>query len=281
MRRFFRHSDEIHASCGAAATCSGTSTLNFLQANELFEARYTQFDVRFAKTVKVSGTNIQGILDLFNAFNARPVLSVNTRYSERQRGSWLSPTTISWTVDQVQRAGELLMFIADDGFASCRSAEKSYEQGRGLLTEPHFVFSPVCRRRSSTTERLAAAQAKSGRAGATLRSGSDVAQGAAESLGYWEHDRRRTSTAGSRMDCPSELGDARCQRKERGGESASCGVLQGRPQYSNRLRRATCSTHGVGQIGTRVGGLPESNHGITIDARDVWVGGNGAKTAPC
>jgi hypothetical protein len=96
------------ASCGAAATCSGTSTLNFLQANELFEARYTQFDVRFAKTVKVKRTNIQGILDLFNAFNARPVLSVNTRYSGTTGGSWLSPTTTL--------VGRLIKFSAQVNF---------------------------------------------------------------------------------------------------------------------------------------------------------------------
>ena len=32
-------------------------------------------------------------MDLFNAFNARPVLSVNTRYSGATGGSWLSPTS--------------------------------------------------------------------------------------------------------------------------------------------------------------------------------------------
>ena len=80
------------ASCGAAATCNGTATVQFLPSNEQFEARYNQFDVRFAKTVKVSRTRVQGIVDLFNAFNARPVLSVNTRYSGATGGAWLSPT---------------------------------------------------------------------------------------------------------------------------------------------------------------------------------------------
>ena len=96
------------ASCGAAATCSGTSTLNFVPSNQLFEARYTQFDLRFAKTVKVKRTNIQGILDLFNAFNARPVLSVNTRYSGATGGSWLSPTTTL--------VGRLIKFSAQVNF---------------------------------------------------------------------------------------------------------------------------------------------------------------------
>jgi hypothetical protein len=32
-----------------------------------------------------------GIVDLFNAFNARPVLAVNTRYSGANGGGWLTP----------------------------------------------------------------------------------------------------------------------------------------------------------------------------------------------
>jgi len=81
------------SSCGAAATCTGTSTVQFLAANQRFENRYAQIDLRFAKAVKVARTRVQGIVDLFNAFNARPVLSVNSRYSGTTGGSWLSPTT--------------------------------------------------------------------------------------------------------------------------------------------------------------------------------------------
>ena len=43
--------------------------------------------------MKIAKTHVQGIVDLFNAFNARPVLSVNTRYSGVTGGSFLSPTT--------------------------------------------------------------------------------------------------------------------------------------------------------------------------------------------
>ena len=35
----------------------------------LFEDRYTQFDIRFAKGVKVRRGRVQGIVDVFNAFN--------------------------------------------------------------------------------------------------------------------------------------------------------------------------------------------------------------------
>jgi len=36
---------------------------------------------------------VQGIVDLFNAFNSRPVLAVITRYSGATGGSWQSPTS--------------------------------------------------------------------------------------------------------------------------------------------------------------------------------------------
>jgi hypothetical protein len=96
------------ASCGAAATCTGTALVNFLPSNILFEDRYTQFDIRFAKSVKVQRTTVQGIVDLFNAFNARPVLSVNTRYSGTTGGSWTSP--------QSTLVGRLVKFSAQVNF---------------------------------------------------------------------------------------------------------------------------------------------------------------------
>jgi hypothetical protein len=96
------------ASCGAAATCNGTSTVQFLPANQLFEDRYNQFDLRFAKTVRAGRARVQGILDVFNAFNARPVLSVNSRYSGTTGGSWLSPTNTL--------VGRLIKFSAQVNF---------------------------------------------------------------------------------------------------------------------------------------------------------------------
>jgi len=81
------------ASCGAAAACNGTAVINVVPGGLLFEDRYQQFDIRFAKGIKVRRGKVQGIVDVFNAFNARPVLSVNTRYSGTTGGSWLQPQT--------------------------------------------------------------------------------------------------------------------------------------------------------------------------------------------
>ena len=42
---------------------------------------------------KLGGTRkVQGIFDIYNAFNARPVLAVTTRYTGTTGGAWLRPT---------------------------------------------------------------------------------------------------------------------------------------------------------------------------------------------
>ena len=74
-----------------AAGSNATATINIVPPNTLFEERYTQFDLRFAKGVRLARFRLMGIVDLFNAFNARPVLAVNTRYSGTNGGGWLTP----------------------------------------------------------------------------------------------------------------------------------------------------------------------------------------------
>ena len=37
------------SSCGTSATCAGTAVINVVPSNQIFEDRYAQFDVRFAK----------------------------------------------------------------------------------------------------------------------------------------------------------------------------------------------------------------------------------------
>jgi hypothetical protein len=81
------------SSCGTSATCNGTATVNVVPPNELFEAGYSQVDLRFAKGFLLMKAHVQGIVDLFNAFNSRPVQAVITRYSGTTGGSWLQPTS--------------------------------------------------------------------------------------------------------------------------------------------------------------------------------------------
>jgi len=96
------------SSCGTAATCNATAVINVVPSGLLFEDRYQQFDLRFAKGLKFGRTKVQGIMDLFNAFNARPVLSVNTRYSGTTGGSYLQPTSTL--------VGRLIKFSAQVNF---------------------------------------------------------------------------------------------------------------------------------------------------------------------
>ena len=58
--------------------------------NTMFEDRLSQFDVRFTKIVRVGRARVQGMLDIYNLFNANSVLSVNTRLGP----SWLRPASV-------------------------------------------------------------------------------------------------------------------------------------------------------------------------------------------
>ena len=47
-----------------------------------------------SKPFRLGGTRkVQGIFDIYNAFNARPVLGVTTRYTGATGGAWLRPTS--------------------------------------------------------------------------------------------------------------------------------------------------------------------------------------------
>lgn len=77
--------------CGTAATCTGTLIVaNLFEPGTLFEGRIRQVDFRFTKSFKVGRVNLEGMLDAYNAFNASPILGMNTRYGP----SWLAPQQI-------------------------------------------------------------------------------------------------------------------------------------------------------------------------------------------
>jgi hypothetical protein len=44
--------------------------------------------VRFSRLFKLQKNRIEALLDMYNALNASPILSINTRYGP----SWLTPT---------------------------------------------------------------------------------------------------------------------------------------------------------------------------------------------
>jgi outer membrane receptor protein involved in Fe transport len=55
-----------------------------------FEDRITQLDLRFSRPIRLAGRRIEAQFDIYNALNASPILSINTRYGP----SWLTPTEI-------------------------------------------------------------------------------------------------------------------------------------------------------------------------------------------
>ena len=56
----------------------------------MFEKRLTQVDLRLSKSVKVRRMRVQGMVDVYNAFNANTVLGVSNTYGS----TWLRPTGI-------------------------------------------------------------------------------------------------------------------------------------------------------------------------------------------
>jgi hypothetical protein len=76
-----------------SAGATATRVINVVPTQLQFEERASQTDVRLIKSVRLGGLRFQGIFDIYNAFNARPVLGVNTRYSGATGGAWLTPTS--------------------------------------------------------------------------------------------------------------------------------------------------------------------------------------------
>jgi len=76
--------------CGAAATCTATSTVELIEPNTLREPRIRQLDVRVSKRLRIGRYRVQGNFDAYNALNASSILSINTRYG----AAWRQPTEI-------------------------------------------------------------------------------------------------------------------------------------------------------------------------------------------
>jgi hypothetical protein len=73
-----------------AAGANGTVTVPLMEANQAYEKRLNQLDLRFTKIVKLGRTRLQGMFDIYNALNVNTILAENTAYGP----TWLQPTTI-------------------------------------------------------------------------------------------------------------------------------------------------------------------------------------------
>jgi hypothetical protein len=77
-----------------SAGASSTVVIDVVPAQLIYEDASSQTDIRFIKSFRLgSRRKVQAIFDIFNAFNARPVLAVNTRYAGAGGGAWLRPTS--------------------------------------------------------------------------------------------------------------------------------------------------------------------------------------------
>jgi hypothetical protein len=89
------------AACPASGACAATATVALLPVNDIgtsdgnaaaniFDDRLTQIDMRLTRLFRVGNTRIQGIGELYNIFNNRPVQSIVPTYG----AAWLRPTSI-------------------------------------------------------------------------------------------------------------------------------------------------------------------------------------------
>jgi hypothetical protein len=69
---------------------NGTVTVDLVPPMTQFEDRIQQLDFRFARTFRIAKKRIEPEFDIYNAFNASPILSVNNNYN----GAWRTPTQI-------------------------------------------------------------------------------------------------------------------------------------------------------------------------------------------
>jgi len=74
----------------ATGACTATASVSMLEPNTRFESRFTNFDLRFGKNVRVGGIRVKGTLDIYNLFNASTILLVNNNYGP----TWLLPSEV-------------------------------------------------------------------------------------------------------------------------------------------------------------------------------------------
>ena len=73
-----------------AAGSRGRATVHLIEPGTMYEERFHQLDMRLAKRFSVGAVRVQGMFDVYNAFNSSAILGVNTRYGP----AWLRPTSV-------------------------------------------------------------------------------------------------------------------------------------------------------------------------------------------
>ena len=76
-----------------AAGPNATITVNLVQPGTITLDRINQLDLRFARTFAVGHVKLKGMLDVYNALNANPVITASYTYGTNG-SSWLVPQNI-------------------------------------------------------------------------------------------------------------------------------------------------------------------------------------------
>ena len=77
-------------SCGAAATCTGTVSIQMIQPGTMREKRDSQVDFRVSRNLRIGRYRIQPRLDVYNLFNSNSILVRNNTYG----AVWGTPTDV-------------------------------------------------------------------------------------------------------------------------------------------------------------------------------------------
>jgi hypothetical protein len=72
------------------AFSAGSATIALVEPNTLYGDRLNQTDLRLGKIFKYNRSRIQAMVDIYNVFNANPVLAYNTTFGTE----WLRPTDV-------------------------------------------------------------------------------------------------------------------------------------------------------------------------------------------
>jgi hypothetical protein len=73
-----------------ATGVNGIATVPLIKPGTMYDERLYQFDLRGSKIFRIGRSRLQANVDLYNAFNASSILTINTTYGS----SWLRPTSI-------------------------------------------------------------------------------------------------------------------------------------------------------------------------------------------
>lgn len=78
------------SACAPTGACNATTNIALIPAGQEFDDRLNQIDVRMTRSLKIAGSRVQGIFEVYNLTNTRPSQSNQTTFNAR----WLQPSVL-------------------------------------------------------------------------------------------------------------------------------------------------------------------------------------------